>query len=853
MPCTDRQIIALLDTEPENAMAFLIDTYSGLLWKVCREYVENEEDIKDCLNETFSEFYLHKERFDPEKGTLKGYLAAIARRMAIHCYQKERRQALFRTTRSEQEALDPTEEYLSRDELLEAMSKLDPVDEQILRMKYFQGLTAVQIAQSLGLPYETVKKRHQRSLEKLRKFLTIGMVIAVLLALLAACGYLVLRYFGLVPGYGVNFNADAATYLLEEPQIMQGDQYEIQLEDAYWQNDLLIADLKIYGGDLSAAQNGELEFFLEGIDAEPSSISYHIREKTAEYQSIRLTVQTALPEGIGESWEFVLHCDGAEIPISLHQASEETQLESAGFYSLTEEDGGLLAIPRLENGELVVSIYPLNCGDFNTYFFLNEGMWSEYGGERMPITATSEDGTVLTGEPAAYSPISEDSYLDWYFGPAEPGNYTLEIPYVYQYPVQTESAALEIPLTGSPEQSVELPGGSLSLNSLTPVSDTTTLLTDGVMFPPEMYPDFSWWKMDAVWQGENPERILAAAPVSVAFIEANDTAGTILRTEQTNAETGNVYSLFSGLLFGTSQKADSLTLEFPSNGLCYRWNHPFSIPMTVEPEPERQSFSQTGDCGGVSATPRRVNDRVILELKPLNTNPDAAISPDITRTSLPVDAVEEPIILTASDGTEYPGSYRPSRSGDASDWDFGDLPAGEYTLRIPYLYFTSTQDTRLSVPLPQASGEPLPDTLEAQTSFDSVISLKSVTGLGQMPEFPMVGMDENGNPIYDTRALAIAWEDGNLEHRNELPLQAQISLSFQSGNEEFTLLHTGLQLGKSLSSDAFFFQYEFGETGMKQTGLTLRYFSGIPRTELCFADQFYRWNHPLEISVTIPA
>lgn len=299
MPCTDRQIIALLDTEPENAMAFLIDTYSGLLWKVCREYVENEEDIKDCLNETFSEFYLHKERFDPEKGTLKGYLAAIARRMAIHCYQKERRQALFRTARSEQEALDPTEEYLSRDELLEAMSKLDPVDEQILRMKYFQGLTAVQIAQSLGLPYETVKKRHQRSLEKLRKFLTIGMVIAVLLALLAACGYLVLRYFGLVPGYGVNFNADAATYLLEEPQMMQGDRYEIQLEDAYWQNDLLIADLKIYGGDLSAAQNGELEFFLEGIDAEPSSISYHIREKTAEYQSIRLTVQTALPDGIG--------------------------------------------------------------------------------------------------------------------------------------------------------------------------------------------------------------------------------------------------------------------------------------------------------------------------------------------------------------------------------------------------------------------------------------------------------------------------------------------------------------------------------------------------------------------------
>lgn len=86
VPCTDQQILTSLDTEPENVMASLIDAYSGLLWKVCQEYIENEEDIKDCVNETFSEFYLRKEHFEPEKGNLKGYLVAIARRTAIHCY-----------------------------------------------------------------------------------------------------------------------------------------------------------------------------------------------------------------------------------------------------------------------------------------------------------------------------------------------------------------------------------------------------------------------------------------------------------------------------------------------------------------------------------------------------------------------------------------------------------------------------------------------------------------------------------------------------------------------------------------------------------------------------------------------
>src|SRR5699024_3024235 len=90
---------------------------------------------------------------------------------------------------------------------------------------------------------------------------------------------------------------------------------------------------------------------------------------------------------------------------------------------------------------------------------------------------------------------------------------------------------------------------------------------------------------------------------------------------------------------------------------------------------------------------RSVNDRMILELQPMITHPETASSPAITRTSLPVDAVELPIILTASDGTEHSGRYRPSRSSAASDRDFGDCPAGGYSLRIPYVHFTSTQDT----------------------------------------------------------------------------------------------------------------------------------------------------------------
>ncbi len=66
--------------------------------------------------------------------------------------------------------------------LEKAMAVLKPEDLDIIRMKYYGGMTIQEIADSLGLPYETVKKRHQRSLSKMR--LAMIAVLVLLLALL---------------------------------------------------------------------------------------------------------------------------------------------------------------------------------------------------------------------------------------------------------------------------------------------------------------------------------------------------------------------------------------------------------------------------------------------------------------------------------------------------------------------------------------------------------------------------------------------------------------------------------------------------------------------------------------------
>ena len=50
-----------------------------------------------------------------------------------------------------------------RADMERAMKSLKPQELQIIRMKYYDGMSVREIADSLNLPYETVKKRHQRS------------------------------------------------------------------------------------------------------------------------------------------------------------------------------------------------------------------------------------------------------------------------------------------------------------------------------------------------------------------------------------------------------------------------------------------------------------------------------------------------------------------------------------------------------------------------------------------------------------------------------------------------------------------------------------------------------------------
>lgn len=487
---TDRETLQLLEQDPETGMAALIDRYSGLLWKAASGRLKDPEDIRDCVSETFSEFYLHRENFDPGKGTLAGYLAAIARRRALRRWKSNSRQDGLYT--EPDEGPDPFRQIEQRDELDEALSRLDPEDEKILRMKYYRGLNAREIAAALELPYETVKKRHQRSLGKLRRWLIVGLILA-LLGLLAACAYVVLRHFGIIPSYGIVDQPGASIYILAEPATAEFEYGTATIVDAILKDGALSFSMNVAFTDVAAEQRFYEETALDpfGSTESPKLIAGGTEYGEIGYGTSKNTRDDSMPSHMFTFSNPEFQMDNSPYPPiqlpedgwvelrwEIPQLSIAFQMEPVApgraedYSCVYHELAGLVAIPRREEGRLQVELYGMPTGE--GYQVVSELLWGRYKeGQAGDITLTGADGRSYTGSfvPVAYGSSSPRAGMSlWDFGEVEPGEYALRVPYLFLttdiWPEKGPVLPVDMATWAWEDTPVELPFGSVRITGL---------------------------------------------------------------------------------------------------------------------------------------------------------------------------------------------------------------------------------------------------------------------------------------------------------------------------------------------------------------------------------------------------
>ena len=137
---SDREFLEILEQDPSRGMELLIGQYSGLLWSLVSRYLDNQEDQKDCINETFEQFYYNRKRFDPGRGSLSAYMAGMLQKRAVSLYRKNsvrKWEELSDSYPADESELDCLDWSLDLQQALEA---LKPEEFELIRMKYYEGM-----------------------------------------------------------------------------------------------------------------------------------------------------------------------------------------------------------------------------------------------------------------------------------------------------------------------------------------------------------------------------------------------------------------------------------------------------------------------------------------------------------------------------------------------------------------------------------------------------------------------------------------------------------------------------------------------------------------------------------------
>jgi RNA polymerase sigma-70 factor (ECF subfamily) len=170
----DLLVMSRMRAGDDTALAEVMDRYGPLVLALARSVTRSEAVAEDVLQEVFTNLWTRPERFDPERGSLRAYLGAMAHRRAVDSVRRSERQR-----RREERAdvlsplvsVDESDAMMTSDAIIKAVAKLPDEQRQAVELAYWRGLTQEEIATTLGLPLGTAKSRLRLASAKLREWL----------------------------------------------------------------------------------------------------------------------------------------------------------------------------------------------------------------------------------------------------------------------------------------------------------------------------------------------------------------------------------------------------------------------------------------------------------------------------------------------------------------------------------------------------------------------------------------------------------------------------------------------------------------------------------------------------------
>jgi RNA polymerase sigma-70 factor (ECF subfamily) len=158
---------AMAQTDSE-LMRALHDEHAGALWAFVVRLTGDRMQAQDIVQETLLRAWKHPEVLDPSRGSPRGWLFTVARRLVVDDWRTKRSRVESLPGTLPERGQDDTDQMLQSWVVADALRQLSLDHRAVLVECYFRGRSVADAARVLGIPEGTVKSRAHYALLRLR-------------------------------------------------------------------------------------------------------------------------------------------------------------------------------------------------------------------------------------------------------------------------------------------------------------------------------------------------------------------------------------------------------------------------------------------------------------------------------------------------------------------------------------------------------------------------------------------------------------------------------------------------------------------------------------------------------------
>lgn len=158
------------------AMDELYAEYADYLTKVCSQYIENQENLRDVLQEAFIRIFTRIHTFEYRgKGSLKAWLTKVVINESLY-FIRENDRSLFVDKKdmlslSDIEAEEPNINSLSIHQITDTIQKLPPGYRTVFNLYVIEGKSHKEIAKLLNIKPDSSASQFHKAKNMLAKML----------------------------------------------------------------------------------------------------------------------------------------------------------------------------------------------------------------------------------------------------------------------------------------------------------------------------------------------------------------------------------------------------------------------------------------------------------------------------------------------------------------------------------------------------------------------------------------------------------------------------------------------------------------------------------------------------------